>query len=336
MVMLMGSTGSGKSYFINQLKKGATVESDSLYSCESFMTQYLYTKSSFKSIGTASCQIVQTKIGRTNLAVVDCPGFNDTKRSDTEVLGEIAKVLSSQYLFSNKLRLRGILYLRDISKTRMEGSDVKSFQLFQKLVGKEAFPHVRLVTTMWGNLDSEGKNVAFKREKELEDGFWNEMMQEGSHMTRFEGNKASAEGIISQLVGDANPVILQIQHELIDNELKLAATAAGSVLAPIVEEKLGESKSKIQRFRARLARESNSTVQKKVLLDIKKAEKERDQAQSDKDQLEQKVGADLKGKIAEGSTWQETLRTICSVLGVGISVVASVILPAAGSSCTIM
>ena len=34
MVLLMGSTGSGKSHFINKLKKGATVESDSLYSCE--------------------------------------------------------------------------------------------------------------------------------------------------------------------------------------------------------------------------------------------------------------------------------------------------------------
>ena len=33
MVLLMGSTGSGKSYFVNRLKEGATIESDSLYSC---------------------------------------------------------------------------------------------------------------------------------------------------------------------------------------------------------------------------------------------------------------------------------------------------------------
>jgi septin family protein len=33
MVLVMGSTGSGKSYFINKLKEGATVVSDSLYSC---------------------------------------------------------------------------------------------------------------------------------------------------------------------------------------------------------------------------------------------------------------------------------------------------------------
>jgi hypothetical protein len=34
MVLLMGSTGSGKSFFANKLKEGAAVESDSLYSCK--------------------------------------------------------------------------------------------------------------------------------------------------------------------------------------------------------------------------------------------------------------------------------------------------------------
>lgn len=277
--------------------------------------------------------MVQISIGRTNVAVVDCPGFNDTKRSDTEVLGEIAKVLSSQYLFSKKLRLRGILYLRDISKTRMEGSDIRTLNLFSKLVGKGAFPHVVFVTTMWGNLDDAGKKAAYKRENELKEDFWSEMIQEGSYMTRFDGNKDSAEGIISQLVGDADPVILQIQHELIDRDLELAATGAGAILVPIVEEKLVESKSKLQRFRARLAGESNGTIQRKVLSEIEKAEKERDQAQSDKDHLQEKVGSSVRGKVPEGKNWQETLRTICTVLGVGVTIVSAFV-PAA--SCNIM
>jgi predicted GTPase len=34
MILLMGSTGSGKSYFINKLKENATITSDSLYSCK--------------------------------------------------------------------------------------------------------------------------------------------------------------------------------------------------------------------------------------------------------------------------------------------------------------
>jgi predicted GTPase len=34
MVLLMGSTGSGKSFFANKLKEDSTVESDNLYSCK--------------------------------------------------------------------------------------------------------------------------------------------------------------------------------------------------------------------------------------------------------------------------------------------------------------
>ena len=276
-------------------------------------------------IGTATCEIVQTRIGRTNIAVVDCPGFNDTTRSDTEILQEIAKVLSTQYLLSKKLRLRGILYLRDITSDRMEGSDVRTLDLFLRLVGKDAFPHVVFVTTKWCRLDADGKRIAYKKERELKNDFWREVILDGANVTRFQGTRDSAEGIISQLVGDADPVTLQIQHELIDREMELASTEAGTILVPEVEQRLGDSKSKIQRFRDRLLKESNATEQKRVLLDIEIAEKERDKAQSDKNRLKEKVGFDLKKKIKDSSaTWQEALRTICSVLGVVISIVVPV------------
>jgi hypothetical protein len=277
-----------------------------------------------KYLGTATCQVIQTKIGRTSVAVVDCPGFNDTNRSDTEVLGEIAKVLSSQYLVSKNLRLRGILYFRDITKMRMEGSDVRTLNLFARLVGKEAFAHIVFVTTRWESKDIEEQKLFEKRERQLKEGFWREMILEGSCLQRFYGTKDSAQGIISQIVGAAEPVVLRIQHELIEKDMELAATAAGSVLAPLVEEKLVESKSKLQRFRALLARETNSTAQTRVMLDIKNAEKERDQAQSDKDKLKERVGLDLKSKIRESVDWQDALRTICSVLGLGLTIVLHV------------
>jgi hypothetical protein len=138
-------------------------------------------------------------------------------------------------------------------------------------------------------------------------------------------------------VGDADPVILQIQHKLIDKELQLSVTSVGAVLAPEVEERLGESKSKLQRFRDRLACEPNGAVQKRVLIDIEKAEKVRNQAQSDKNKLQEKVGSDMKTKIKGGSSnWQDNLHTICTVLGLGLSIVADVVLPLAGVSCTVM
>ncbi|KAF4630725.1 hypothetical protein G7Y89_g7419 [Cudoniella acicularis] len=318
MVLLMGNTGAGKSYFVNKLKEGSVVEGDSLYSC------------------TARCQIIQATIGRTHIAICDCPGFNDTTRSDAEILNEISKILSSQYLLKKKLRLRGILYLRDITRKRMEGSDVRAFELFKKLVGVDSFPHVVFVTTMWGGLNEQEMARALKNEMELRDDFWQEMIQNGSYMTRFQGNKASAEGIVSQLIGEANPVILRIQRELVDNGCELADTAVGSSLLPVVEERLGHSKSKIKRLNERLTGESNATIQSKVKLDIKKAQSEENQAQFEKDQLKEKVGLEMKDKIKTGGTWQDNVRVICSVVGVSITIVASVILPAAGVGCNVM
>jgi hypothetical protein len=121
--------------------------------------------------------------------VVDCPGFNDTNRSDTEVLGEIAKVLSSQYLVSKNLRLRGILYFRDITRMRMEGSDIRTLNLFARLVGKEAFAHIVFVTTRWESKDVEEQKLFEKRERQLKDEFWREMILEGSYLQRFYGTK---------------------------------------------------------------------------------------------------------------------------------------------------
>jgi hypothetical protein len=206
----------------------------------------------------------------------------------------------------------------------MEGSDVRTLNLFARLVGKEAFAHIVFVTTRWESKDIEEQKLFEKRERQLKDEFWREMILEGSYLQRFYGTKDSAEGIISQIVGAADPVVLRIQHELIEKEMELAATAAGAVLAPLVEEKLIESKSKLQRFRALLARETNSTAKTRVMIDIKKAEEERDQAQSDKDKLKERVGLNLKSKIKESFDWQDTLRTICAILGVGLTIVFQV------------
>lgn len=36
--------------------------------------------------GIADCEIVETCIGDTDVAVVDCPGFDDSVRSEAEIL----------------------------------------------------------------------------------------------------------------------------------------------------------------------------------------------------------------------------------------------------------
>lgn len=288
-------------------------------------------------LGTATCQVVITKIGRTQVAVVDCPGFNDTCKSDVEVLAEIAKVLSTQYLIEQKLQLRGILWLHDITKTRMHGSDMKTLDLFYRLIGKPAFKHAVLVSTMWNQVKAEFEDAAYDKEAQLTDDFWREMILGGSYAQRFLGTRASAEGIISQLVGSREPVVLQIQRELVDRDMRLSATAAGSVLALGVEEDLETMEDRVERSEGRLENEPNSTTRRRLERDLNKAREERDKVHSAKEELDARIGSEVKSKMSRklSSTWQENIRTICTVVGVSVSIVGT-ILPAAGVGCIVM
>lgn len=109
----------------------------------------------------------------TNLYLVDTPGFDDTNRSDTEVLRELATWLTDSY--TAHIKLSGIIYLHRISDVRMQGSAKKNLFMFKKLCGNDALKNVILATTMWDRVSqSEGD----ARELELTStmDFWGWMM----------------------------------------------------------------------------------------------------------------------------------------------------------------
>lgn len=164
--------------------------------------------------------------------LIDTPGFDDTNRSDTDVLRDISTWLSE--LYTEEIFLSGILYLHRISDLRMQGSGVLSIALLMKLCGEDCFNKVVLVTTMWEQID---ETVGERRERELETTkeFWGSMMEHGSLMRRHYNNKQSALDIIGMFVPqdqDAKPetVKLAIQKELAEEDKVLAQTSAGQLL----------------------------------------------------------------------------------------------------------
>jgi len=64
------------------------------------------------------------------------PGFDDTSRSDTDVLKDVAFFLSQTY--KHTVRLAGIIYLHRITDMRMAGSSLRNLTMFKKLCGDEA------------------------------------------------------------------------------------------------------------------------------------------------------------------------------------------------------
>jgi hypothetical protein len=94
--------------------------------------------------------------------LVDTPGFDDTYRSDSEILREVALWLNKAH--ASALKLGGIIFLQRMSDVRVGDSGIKNIKMFQKLCGDDSLASVVLATTMWDL--AEGRK-ALDREKML-------------------------------------------------------------------------------------------------------------------------------------------------------------------------
>lgn len=195
--------------------------------------------------------------------LVDTPGFDDTNRSDTDVLKDIAYYLSETY--KNGLELTGIIYLHRITDVRMAGSALNNLRMFKALCGegKDVFKHIVLATTMWGNLNGPGLSRAEgeKRQKELleKKEWWGMMHRRGSQVYEYGNDKASAMIIISCLVRLQTTTVLDIQKEMIEDHRSLENTSAGQE----VEKELQELKHKHEEDLANLEAEKEEALAEK-------------------------------------------------------------------------
>lgn len=100
--------------------------------------------------------------------LIDTPGFDDTNRSDTVVLGDIAFWLANAY--SRNMQLAGIIYLHRITDVRMQGSALRNLRMFKELCGRDELRAVILATTHWthGEGNSVPEEVGRARVEELE------------------------------------------------------------------------------------------------------------------------------------------------------------------------
>ena len=162
-----------------------------------------------------------------DIYLIDTPGFDDTYRSDTEILGEIANWLGNTY--SHKITLTGIIYLHRIVDTRVGGSAMKNLQMFKELCGDNGLPSVVLATTFWSK---DEKELHTDRENQLatQPEYWSIMIAKGSRMFRHDQDQRSAVAIVEHLLALRRPTVLAIQRQLIDDKKTLDQTSAGQIL----------------------------------------------------------------------------------------------------------
>lgn len=227
----MGVTGAGKSTFISLLSKesveiGHGLDSRSLPISSLQIVDWLTCYSD-----TADVKIHGFRHGRGRIGyLIDTPGFDDTTRSDSDVLKKIAFFLANSYYTS---KLSGLIYLHRIIDPKMGSSALKNLNVFQKMCGQSVFPSIMLVSTMWEELRPEhgGTSIGEQRELELRsnDRFWGTMEKGGSRIARHNGTIDSAKAILAQMT-DQKKVILDIQRQMIDENLPLVKTVAGEFL----------------------------------------------------------------------------------------------------------
>lgn len=236
-IAVMGVTGAGKSTFIrtaSQLDEVAIGHD-------------------FKSC-TASVNSYRFQHEDLEITLIDTPGFNDTTRGETEVLREIADWLDITYRNPPRIKLSGIVYMQALDDRRIYGSTLRNLKMFRQLCGDEPLKNVIFTTTGWGlagKSDQLGRAVDKEAQLCSDPLFWEPMIRRGAQTARFEDSRQSALELIKRLVPKP-PVILQIQHELVDESKNLIDTSAGSTVNEEIKKLEAKYKAQLEAVQAEM------------------------------------------------------------------------------------
>ncbi|KAL7270430.1 hypothetical protein RUND412_006869 [Rhizina undulata] len=229
LIAVMGMTGVGKSSFISAVTNKNVKIGHSLQSC------------------TQEIELTKCRIGDYNVTFIDTPGFDDTDRSDTDVLQSIATYLKLSN--DKKQNLAGLIYLHRITDARVTGSAMKNLKMFRTLCGDNNLTNVVLVTSMWDNVAAD---VGQRRERELisTGNFWGGMIRMGARAARWDKTTKSARDIVLKIVHLA-PIVLLIQDEL-NTYNTLENTTAGKEVQRNLEKEMANWREEMKMFAEQL------------------------------------------------------------------------------------
>jgi len=213
VIPVLGPTGSGKSTFINHVVGSEqTKVGNRTTSCTTKPKPvYVDPIPDFPALKGY------------RLVLLDTPGFDDTYKSDVEILKPIVAWLADSR--RRGALIGGVLYLHDISVKRFNSTACQNLRTFTHLCGDDCMKKTVLVTTNWGL----GTNDEFhSRESEMKAKHWTPIIQTGGEVRSFLRNQESAWDIITTLLQCADfqdPLL--VQQQLVDGRMGFLETKVG-------------------------------------------------------------------------------------------------------------
>ena len=231
--------------------------------------------------GTQDISASKVRVSGKEVTLIDTPGFDDTERSDADILESISEYLLETY--ARKILLTGIILLQPITGNRVKGSEKRRLRLFEKICGEAAFSHVVIATTMWSELNNnvDGESRVAERMSD----FWGDLLKGGAVVVNHDNTPELALAIIEKLVKKGT-VALQMQKELEKSNGCVVATAAGQQMIS----DLGGDKKKLWETIERLQRQLQEEKEKREELEeeIREEEEEYEGLEQQKLQIENK------------------------------------------------
>lgn len=272
-ILVLGITGSGKSTLISLLADEDVHVGHELTSGIHFECCGPVSSSRLIFADTSKIQKFKARIEKRDIFLIDTPGFDDTTRSDTEILSEIAVFLD--ILQKSRTKLIGILYCHRITDIRVTGQTRKSIVMLEKLCGSKAFGHVVIVTTMWDAL--EDKDVGIDRLRQLLENpkFFGDLVKGNAKHARFYPTRDQAEQLILQNLHPKSHIVLDIQRQLASG-MTLEETPVGKYILEDLLEKRRKYEQELREITEALskARERKDDDMESVLSEEERHQRE--------------------------------------------------------------
>ncbi|KIJ29193.1 hypothetical protein M422DRAFT_188824, partial [Sphaerobolus stellatus SS14] len=223
---VMGPTGTGKSSLISRIIGKSTGVGHGLES----ETENIWSHR-FKTTNPAWSG---------DLVLIDTPGFNDTRRTATEVLKQVSTFL--EQLEKNDFKLAGVLYLHRITDNRVATTVEQNLRLFKRMCGERAMPQVVVATTMWDLLPDRA--MGKPREEELIKYYWKDVPK--PRTARVEPTPESSWQLLTDVVlaGELKRSWL-IQDEMVGEGKILPETSVGRELHVQLKELLRKQNDRL-------------------------------------------------------------------------------------------